>query len=345
MNLGTPEAPTPKALRSYLKEFLSDTRVVELPKLLWWCILNFIILRVRPKRSANAYAKIWTDEGSPLAVHTRRQARLLQDRFAGRHGKQILVDWAMRYGQPSISEKIQAFQEKGVRKLVVLPLYPQYSGATTGSTFDALAMDFCRRRWIPDLRFVTAYHDFPLYIEALARSVEEHWEKHGRADRLVFSYHGVPLRYLHEGDPYHCQCLKTSRLLADRLGLAPEESMTSFQSRFGKAEWLKPYTDMMLKSLPGQGVKSVQVLCPGFSADCLETLEEIGEENKAYFLEAGGERFEYIAALNTREEHILALEKLIDQQLAGWSLQSTCLNEVQERAERAAAQPWNQKRG
>ncbi len=343
VNLGTPAAPTAKALKPYLKQFLSDPRVVEIPRLIWWCILHLIILRIRPKRSAEAYASVWTDEGSPLEVHTRRQARLLQDRYAGRHGKQILVDWAMRYGSPSITEKVQAFQEKGVRKLVVLPLYPQYSGATTGSTFDALAEDFTQRRWLPDLRFVSCYHDFSLYIEALAGSIEEHWQTHGRAERLVMSYHGVPLRYLHQGDPYHCHCLKTSRLLAERLGLSSDEYITTFQSRFGKAEWLKPYTDATMKALPGQGVKSVQVVCPGFAADCLETIEEIGDENKGYFLAAGGERFEYIPALNTRDEHIFALEKLVDQQLAGWNLQSVCLDEVEARAERASEHAFNQR--
>lgn len=226
--------------------------------------------------------------------------------------------FAMRYGNPSVSSVVDKMLNAGVRRLVVLPLYPQYSGSTTGSTFDALAKDFTQRRWLPHLHFVAQYHDEPAYIEALASSIREHWRVHGRADLLVLSYHGVPRRYLDQGDPYHCQCHATTRLLAQALELPEDSFRTTFQSRFGKAEWLQPYTDMTMKALPKQGIKSVQVVCPGFSSDCLETLEEIAVENRDYFIEAGGERFEYIPALNDRIEHIDALEAIVDRHLASW---------------------------
>ena len=209
---------------------------------------------------------------------------------------------------------------QGVRKLVVLPLYPQYSASTTASTFDAIAKDFTKRRWLPELRFVNHYNDRPDYIKALANKVRAYWEEHGKADKLILSYHGIPKRYLLNGDPYHCECHKTSRLLAEELGLTHDEYMTTFQSRFGKAEWLKPYTDETMKSLPGNGVKSIQVMCPGFSADCLETIEEIGEENREYFMEAGGEKYEYIPALNSDEEHIDMLFGLVKENLHGWTV-------------------------
>ena len=319
-NLGTPDEPTPRALRRYLKEFLWDPRVVEVPRPLWWCILNGIILNLRPRRSAAAYRKIWTEEGAPLLLHTRALAAGLEERLQARFGAGLKLDFAMRYGQPSITDAIERLQQAGVTRLLVLPLYPQYSGATTASTFDAIAEDFRTRRWLPELRMINHYHDFPAYIEALATSVEAHWSNYGRADRLVFSYHGVPRRYLDEGDPYFCECQKTSRLLAARLGLEPDSWITTFQSRFGREEWLRPYTDETLKALPAQGVASVQVLCPGFAADCLETIEEIGQENRDYFLAAGGERYEYIPALNAQPAHLDALEKLIVQHLQGWDL-------------------------
>jgi ferrochelatase len=318
-NLGTPDEPTPKALRRYLKEFLWDPRVVEVPRPIWWCILNGIILNIRPRRSAAAYREVWTEQGSPLMIHTQAQTAALKARLQQRFGDRVVVEFAMRYGNPSIGSAIERMQQAGVRRLLVLPLYPQYSGATTASTFDAVAEDFRTRRWLPELRMVNHYHDNPAYIEALAASVEEHWRQHGRADRLLMSYHGVPKRYLLQGDPYFCECHKTSRLLAERLGLGQGEWLTTFQSRFGREEWLKPYTDETLKGLPGQGVKSVQVICPGFSADCLETIEEIGQENREYFMEAGGERYEYIEALNARPAHIDALEEVIFNHLQGWN--------------------------
>jgi ferrochelatase len=325
-NLGTPDAPTATALRRYLKQFLWDPRVVEVPRPLWWLILNGVILNFRPARSAKAYATVFTDEGSPLLFHTRNQAQALATELQARGHQDLVVDFAMRYGNPSIDSVLQKMMDQGVRRLLVLPLYPQYSASTTASTFDAISQDFARRRWLPEFRFVTHYHDYDPFIQAAALRIRAHWDEHGRADKLMFSYHGVPKKYLLKGDPYHCECHKTSRLLAEALQLGADEYMTTFQSRFGREEWLKPYTDETLKALPGQGVKSVQVFCPGFSADCLETIEEIGEENREYFLHAGGERYEYISALNDRPEHISALAALVELQMSGWTAQSADLH-------------------
>lgn len=317
-NLGTPEAPTAKALRPYLKQFLWDPRVVEVPRPLWWLILNGIILRVRPKRSAAAYAEVWTDEGSPLLTHSLNQAKALQCSLAESYGDQVIVDVAMRYGQPSIASVIDKMLSAGVRKLIVLPLYPQYSAATTGSTFDAIADEFKQRRWLPDFRFISHYHDHRGFIHAITNRIKAHWAEHGRTDKLLFSYHGMPQKYLENGDPYHCECHKTTRLIAEQLGLAPNEYLTTFQSRFGRDPWLQPYTDETLKALPQQGVKSVQIICPGFSSDCLETIEEIGGENCEYFLEAGGERYEYIPCLNAEPDHIELMRTLIEEQAKDW---------------------------
>ncbi|MAT91311.1 MAG: ferrochelatase [Halioglobus sp.] len=314
-NLGTPDAPDKAALKRYLREFLWDPRVVEVPRPLWWLILNLVILNVRPARSARAYRTVWSEAGSPLLVHTRAQRDALRAALAG---QDVVVEFAMRYGKPSIPAVLQSMAEQGVRRLVVLPLYPQYSAATTASTFDRLAEDFTRRRWLPELRFVTHYHDHPAYVAAIADSIEAHRQAHGGADLLLFSYHGVPQRYLDEGDPYHCECLKTSRLVAERLGLTEEEYRVCFQSRFGREEWLKPYTDETLKGLPAEGVRSVQVVCPGFAADCLETLEEIGVENRDYFLHAGGEHYQYIPCLNSSAAHIDALRQVALDALGDW---------------------------
>lgn len=319
VNLGTPDAPEKKALTRYLKEFLSDPRVVEIPRLLWWLILNGVILRFRPKRSARAYATVWTDAGSPLLVNTQKQKVAVQQELAARGRDNTVVDFAMRYGNPAISPVLESMLRKGVRKLLVLPLYPQYSATTTASTFDAIAADFQRRRWLPELRFISHYHDYPPFIEAAANRIKAHWQQYGRADKLIFSYHGIPVRYLKNGDPYHCECHKTSRLIAESLAITGEDWLTTFQSRFGREEWLKPYTDHTLKGLPKTGVKSVQVFCPGFAADCLETIEEIGEENRGYFIKAGGERYEYISALNDRSGHVEALCNLVEKNLQGWT--------------------------
>jgi len=245
-NLGTPDAPEKSALRRYLKEFLWDPRVVEVPRPLWWMILNGVILNIRPARSAAAYKTVFTEEGSPLLVHSQRQGDAMKAALAQKGRDDVVVEVAMRYGNPSIKNGIQALMDAGVRRLLVLPLYPQYSASTTASTFDAVSADFRERRWIPELRFINHYHDYPLFIEAAATRIREHWDQHGRADRLLFSYHGVPQRYLDNGDPYFCECHKTSRLLAAALGLQSGEFLTTFQSRFGKEEWLKPYTDETL---------------------------------------------------------------------------------------------------
>ncbi|WP_102797190.1 ferrochelatase [Bowmanella denitrificans] len=319
-NLGTPDAPTKQALKRYLKEFLSDPRVVEAPRWLWWLILNLVILNIRPARSAHAYQTVWTERGSPLMFHTQDQVNALRQSLAAEWGESLVVEFAMRYGNPSIDSTINRMLDQGVRKLLVLPLYPQYCASTTASTFDAVSACLQKRRWMPEVRFIGQYHDQETYIQALADSIQTHWQAHGRAERLLFSYHGIPQRYLDNGDPYHCQCLKTSRLVAEKLGLDKIHYLSAFQSRFGREEWLKPYTDETLKALAGEGVKSVQVVCPGFSADCLETIEEIGVENRDYFLEAGGERYEYIPALNASAEHIQALTNVIRQNLQGWRL-------------------------
>ncbi len=320
-NLGTPEAPTKQALKPYLKQFLSDPRVVEVPKLIWWCILNLIILQIRPKRSAAAYATVWTEDGSPLLTHTKNQASALQAKFDAHSPGKYIVGYAMRYGQPSVENAMNQLLEQGARKVVVLPLYPQYCASTSGSTFDALANDFTKRRWLPDLRFISHYHDDARYISCLADSIKAHWAKHGRTDKLIFSYHGIPKRYLLNGDPYHCECYKTTRLVAEALGLQADEYMTTFQSRFGREEWLTPYTDETLKALPEQGVHSLQVICPGFSSDCLETIEEIGEENREYFMESGGKEYQYIPCLNSDDAHIEMLFNLLQDNLYGWDVE------------------------
>ena len=311
-NLGTPDAPETGALRRYLREFLSDPRVVEIPRFIWFFILNLVILVIRPRKSAEAYKSVWTEEGSPLLVYSLAQGEGIRQRLQSKYGDDVVVRVAMRYGNPSIASQLQAFEDEGIRKLVVLPLYPQYSGSTNGSTFDAVAQDFMGRRLLPDLRFISHYPDYPPYIQAMAEHIRAYREKNGSADKLVFSFHGVPKRFLLKGDPYFHECHQTSQLLAKALGLSDGQWMTTFQSRFGAEEWLQPYTDATMKSLPGEGVKSVQVFCPGFSADCLETVEEIDQENREYFEEAGGESFAYISALNAEPAHLDALAQLVE---------------------------------
>lgn len=317
-NLGTPDAPETGALRRYLKQFLSDPRIVELPRLLWWFILHGVILVIRPKRSAANYRKIWTADGSPLLVHTRNLANGLAEKLQQRFGKDLIIDFAMRYGSPAIEDVLERQLQQGVTKLLVLPLYPQYSCTTTGSTFDALAADFSRRRTLPELRFLNSYYNHPAFILALANKIRGHWQHSGRADKLIFSYHGEPKRYVDAGDPYQRECEETTRLVAQALSLEESQFMTAYQSRFGREEWLRPYLDETLKSLPGQGITSVQIICPGFAVDCLETLDEIALENRDYFLQAGGERYEYIPCLNSNDEHIAALATVISEQLSGW---------------------------
>ncbi|MBW8847278.1 MAG: ferrochelatase [Burkholderiales bacterium] len=316
-NLGTPDAPTAPALRRYLAQFLADPRVVEIPRLVWLLILHGVILRVRPAKSATKYATVWTPEGSPLKVWTEKQAKLLQG-YLGERGLRVRVVMAMRYGQPAIAATLDALKREGVRRVLVLPAYPQYSGATTASVIDDVARWALQTRHVPELRFINRYHDDAGYIAALAQTVREHWQREGRGDQLVMSFHGMPERTLHLGDPYHCECLKTGRLLAEALGLKDGEWRVTFQSRFGKAKWLEPYTEPSLIKLAKGGTKAVDVICPGFSADCLETLEEIAQEARAAFLAAGGQRFGYIPCLNDHPTGMRALADLAERHLQGW---------------------------
>jgi protoporphyrin/coproporphyrin ferrochelatase len=316
-NLGTPDEPTAPALRRYLAEFLGDARVVEIPRLVWMPILHGIILRVRPKKSAAKYASIWTAEGSPLKVWTDRQTTLLRG-YLGERGHQVTVRYAMRYGQPSIPTVLDELKTQGVNRVLIVPAYPQYSGTTTASVFDAVAQWGLKVRHLPEFRFINRYHDDAGYIEALSRKVQGHWAHNGRSDHLVMSFHGVPERTLLLGDPYHCECHKTARLLAEKLGLAPDRYTVTFQSRFGKAKWLEPYTEPTLIARAQKGLKSVDVVCPGFTGDCLETLEEIRMEAQEAFKHAGGQRFEYIECLNDSPDWIRALTHLSEQHLQGW---------------------------
>ncbi len=316
-NLGTPDAPTSTAVRSYLKEFLSDPRVVEIPRAIWWFILNGIILPFRSRQSAHKYASIWTDEGSPLKLHTEKQAELLQRELADR-GHAVRVTYAMRYGNPSIPSVLEKMKAEGCDRVLVVPAYPQYSGTTTASVFDALFDALTKIRNTPELRLIKHYHDDDAYIDALAETVRAHWAEHGRPDKLVMSFHGVPKRTLLLGDPYHCECHKTARLLATKLGLAPSEYLVTFQSRFGKAEWLQPYTAPTLEQLAKEGVGRVDVMCPGFTSDCLETLEEISMEAREDFLAAGGKAFHYIPCLNESPRWIAAMASLVEAHVGGW---------------------------
>ncbi|MES9967912.1 MAG: ferrochelatase [Sedimenticola sp.] len=310
-NLGTPDAPTTADVRRYLKEFLSDPRVVETPRLIWWLILNGIILRTRPAKSAEAYRQVWTEKGSPLLDISQRQATALQERLQQRSEQPIKVALAMRYGNPSIAEGLESLRKANARRIIVLPLYPQYSATTTASTLDAVSDVLKTWRWLPELRFISHYQDHPGYIGALAESVREYWQQHGEPDRLLISFHGIPQDYADAGDPYPEECSTTAQLLADNLGLEAERWSMTFQSRLGRKEWLKPYTDKTLKQWGSEGTGKVHVICPGFSADCLETIEEIGQENRDYFVQAGGGEYRYIPALNDRKDHIEALTDLV----------------------------------
>ncbi len=318
VNLGTPDAPTPTAVRRYLKEFLSDTRVVEIPRLIWWPILNGVILNTRPRKSAKKYASVWMTEGSPLKVHTERQAKLLAGYLGDTLKTPVKVALAMRYGNPSIDSVLAELKAGGCDRILVLPLYPQYASSTTGAVFDVIADRIKRTRSLPELRLVRGFHDDAGYIEALAASIRDHWEKHGRGDRLVMSFHGLPRYTVERGDPYYDECQATASLLASALGLAPEQWQITFQSRFGRTEWLQPYTSVVLADLAKQGVGRVDIACPGFPADCLETLEEIGMEGHEDFLAAGGQELRLIPCLNERDDWIRALAALACRQMAGW---------------------------
>jgi ferrochelatase len=334
-NLGTPDAPTAPALRRYLREFLSDPRVVELPRWQWYPILYLFVLTFRPRKSAALYRKVWTEEGSPLLVIGRRQAAGLAERLAARAGNPVAVALGMRYGNPSMASALEELRDKGCERILLLPLYPQYAAATTASTVDALAAELTRLRRVPEIRTVGSYHDDPGYIAALAASIRELWQRDGEPERLLFSFHGIPQRYFDGGDPYPCLCRKTARLTAERLGFPAERTVVSFQSLFGREEWIKPYTENTVKALAASGVKALDVVCAGFSADCLETLEEIDELNRELFLAAGGERFRYIPALNARPDHLDALADLALRQLGGWIVPPA---EWDEAAARAAAE-------
>ncbi len=337
-NLGTPDAPTPAALRKYLAEFLSDPRVIEVPKFIWWFILHGIILRIRPKRSAEAYQKVWAENGSPLLDICLRQAKALQDKLDQQDSQTIKVELAMRYGNPSIQQGLEKLQQANANRILIFPLYPQYSAATTASTFDKVADVLKNWRWIPELRMINHYHEQPDYISALVNSIKDHWQHNSKPDKLLFSFHGLPKHYFLAGDPYHCECHKTARLVAEQLQLNDDEWQVTFQSRFGPREWLQPYTDKTLIQLGKNGVKHVQVVCPGFSADCLETLEEINIQNRTFFTEAGGEQFSYIPALNDNDDHIDALTKIIHMHLHGWDNHESDLTKRKERATELGAQ-------
>jgi ferrochelatase len=311
VNLGTPDAPTTPAVRRYLAEFLSDPRVIEIPALVWKLILHGIILRVRPKKSAALYQSIWTDEGSPLLAISKRQQAAIQEQL----GSDISVKLGMRYGNPSIASALREFRAAGIRRIIILPLYPQYAAPTTGSVFDAVARELMTWRWVPELDFINGYLDNPLYIDSLARSIQDHIDVQGLPQKIIFSYHGMPKRNLDLGDPYYCFCMKTTRLVVEKLALDKSLCMSTFQSRFGYAEWLQPYTDKTLEALPASGIKHIAIVSPAFSADCLETLEELAEQNREIFLHNGGEAYHYIPALNDRDDHIRALVDVIRQKL------------------------------
>ena len=316
-NLGTPDAPTPPRCAATSASSSATRASSRSPRVLWLPLLHGVILRIRPARSARKYASIWTAEGSPLKVWTEKQALLLGG-YLGQRGHRVTVRHAMRYGNPSIASVLDRLKAEGATRVLVLPLYPQYSGTTTASLVDAVAAWSRTIRALPELRFVNRYHDDRGYIGALARRASDHWQTHGRGDRLILSFHGVPKRTLLRGDPYHCECQKTARLVGERLGLASDRLLVTFQSRFGKAEWLQPYTEPTLVALARQGVASVDVLCPGFTSDCLETLEEIGHQARAAYLAAGGKTFHLIPCLNDQHEWILALAELAVRHLQGW---------------------------
>jgi ferrochelatase len=318
VNLGTPTAPTAKAVRPYLAEFLGDMRVIDYPRWLWWLILHGVILRVRPARSAHAYAKIWTAQGSPLRFGSEALCNGLQTELDRQQPGKLRVALAMRYGEPSVAETIEQLQRDGVRRLLVLPLYPQYSATSTGSVIDAVADALKHLRWPPELRFVNDYHDDAGHIEALAQSIESWWQTNGRGDKLLLSFHGIPERYVRLGDPYADQCQVTALRLRERLRLNDDQMIVSFQSRVGRERWLHPYTDATVRELAAAGVRKLDVACPGFAVDCLETLEEIAMQNRDFFIEAGGEALRYIPALNDSAAQIASLAALVLRHTQGW---------------------------
>ena len=318
VNLGTPDAPTAIAVRRFLKQFLSDPHVIEYPRLLWWLVLNLVILQIRPSRSAAAYRKIWTEEGSPLRIHSTDIAAGLQKQLDSRAGQQVHVELAMNYGEPSITSAINRLRDRGALRILTLPLYPQYSRTTTASVLDSVTHITSTLPQVPELRFIDNYHDAPGYIAALSASVSEDWARNGRGDKLLLSFHGVPKSTVDRGDPYLEQCQQTASLLAEALALSEDDWVLSFQSRVGREEWLRPYTDETIANLGNRGLSRLDVVCPGFPADCLETLEEIAMRNAELFAKSGGGSLHYIPALNAREDHASFLADLVEQQLLGW---------------------------
>ena len=336
-NLGTPDAADAPALRRYLAEFLWDPRVIEMSRPLWWLILHLVILPFRPKKSAELYQKVWTAEGSPLLTISRRQAAAIETILKAEVGTPIHVALGMRYGNPSMRSALRELAAKGCRRILLLPLYPQYAAVTSGSTFDALATEVTAWRWVPEMRILQHYHDEPGYIRSLAASIREAWADGSQADKLLFSFHGIPQRYFEAGDPYFCHCHKTARLVAEELELPRDRYQVSFQSLFGKEEWLKPYTDKTMQGMAKSGVRSLDVICPGFSADCLETIEEIDGMNREIFLHAGGERYRYIPALNDRPDHMRFLADLAIRNLQGWVEPAGAWDEERARREAEAS--------
>ncbi|WP_420631697.1 ferrochelatase [Candidatus Leptofilum sp.] len=320
VNLGTPEEPTAKALRPYLRQFLGDPRVIEWPAWLWKPILHGIILNVRPKKSAKLYESIWTKDGAPLLIYSQNIADKLQTNLQEACGDTIRVTLAMRYGRPSIAEKLAEFRAANVQRILVLPLFPQYSATTTATIYDIVFDELRRYRWMPELRTVTGYHDNPLYIQALADSIQAFWAENGRSVKLLYSFHGIPKSYAEKGDPYQSFCQKTAKLVSEKLGLSQEEYQVCFQSRFGPEEWLQPYTDKTLVQWAEDGLESVDTICPGFAVDCLETLEEMAVENRDGFLEGGGQQYQYIPCLNDSDAQIALFTALAQQHLQGWAV-------------------------
>lgn len=320
VNLGTPEEPTAKGLRPYLGQFLGDPRVIEYPRWFWMPLLHGIILNVRPRRSAKLYASIWTDQGSPLLASTLSLARKVQDELDAGGSTSVRVVTAMRYGNPSIRAGLEQLRQAHVRRILVLPLFPQYSATTTATIFDVVFDELKQYRWMPELRTVTGYHDHPLYIQGLADSIKRYWAANGRSQRLLYSFHGIPVSYETKGDPYRDFCRQTAELLSNQLGLVEDDYQLCFQSRFGPQEWLQPYTDKTLMAWAQDGPRSVDTICPGFAVDCLETLEEMGQLNKGIFLEAGGESYQYIPCLNDSEGQVRLMVDLVRQHTAGWGV-------------------------
>ena len=314
-NLGTPDGPDPSSVRRFLAEFLWDPRVVEAPRLIWWLALHGVILRIRPSKSAHAYRQIWTPEGSPLLVHSTALVKRIGEALQSRGNAAVAL--GMSYGSPSIPEALAELRRQGANRIVVLPLYPQYSATTTASVFDRVTRQLQRWRWVPELRFIADYHDDAGYIGALAASIEQHWRTHEK-NHLLFSFHGIPKSYVSKGDPYYHQSMQTARSVAKRLALGEKDWSVSFQSQVGREEWLRPYTDEHLIELARSGQKRLSLMCPGFATDCLETLEEIALRNRQLFLEAGGEAYDYIPALNSSDAHVAALTNLLERHIQGW---------------------------